>query len=194
MQHTAHSTALPQHAAGAVSALQRKHTKSTAIRSKPPTQVQPSSRCSMNSQLSPFTSNNDGSVEGHPDPARVTQPTASGIIIRSNWRYMLDHNISPNTSSTLSTTNTTTRCTAQPGTRAVIPTPTTQLLLIKRQNRRVISAHTNDGDPPGQLCGPRPRKIRNPRQAFRELTTLYYWPTKNMWVVYTLDKLTCIFN
>ena len=34
------------------------------IRSKPPTQVQPSSPCSINSQLSPFNSSNVGSVEG----------------------------------------------------------------------------------------------------------------------------------
>ena len=42
-----------QHAAEAATALQQELIYSTAIQSKPPTQVQPASRCSTNSQPSP---------------------------------------------------------------------------------------------------------------------------------------------
>ena len=53
---TQHSS--EQHAAEAATALQQKLIHSTAIQSKPPTQVQPASRCGMNSQPSLCNSGN----------------------------------------------------------------------------------------------------------------------------------------
>ena len=65
-------------------------------------------------------------------------------------------------------------------------------------NKYQLAGNTlsHDGDPPGELCGPRPRNTREPQQAVRELTTLC-WPMKNMLVVYrvaprlTEDRVPC---
>ena len=76
-----HSTALPQHAAGAASALQQQRTYREhrhTIHTHPQPKYNPLlDVIYLKSQLSPSnSSSNVCSVEGHPDQARVTQPTS----------------------------------------------------------------------------------------------------------------------
>ena len=85
----AHRTAyITQHSSSAacsrssLSSAATTHIKHRHTIENPQPSTKPSAQRGMNSQLSPFNSSNAGSVEGHPDPARVTQPTAS----RSNWK------------------------------------------------------------------------------------------------------------
>ena len=117
------------------------HTESTAIRSTPT----PNPSTTLSSTWFIW------SRSYHPPTAAAMSAVWRGTPIKHAWLNrqafavyleMIDHKHSPNISSTLSTTNTTTQCAAEPGTQAVIPTPTAQLLFKKDINWRVISAHT----------------------------------------------------